>query len=132
MTTAARNGDRPTSGDPIRPGLVRTVVSWRRSGSGRRNLWLLSGAAAVLLVVLLVAVAVVLFSSLSSETASYRNGYTVGGSVYASDSAQSNAHTACTAAEHDPVGVDGMPKGNVASQWLKGCEAGFAAAQSGT
>jgi hypothetical protein len=87
---------------------------------------------ALLVGAVLGAVVVVAFSSLSSETASYRNGYTVGGSVYASDSAQSGARTACTAAQHDPVGVDGMPKGNVAAQWLEGCEAGFAAAQSGT
>ena len=132
MTTAARDGDRPTGGDPIRPGVVRTLLSSRTTGSGRRTLWLFVGAAALLLVAVSIAVAVILFSSLSGETASYRNGYTVGGSVYASDSAESNAQTACTAAEHDPVGVDGMPKGNVASQWLKGCEAGFAAAQSGT
>jgi hypothetical protein len=130
MTTAARNGDRPSQGDPIGPGLVRTLLSWK-TGSGRRHLWLLAGAAALLLIVVAIAVTVVAFSSLGSETASYRNGYTVGGSVYASDSAQSNAQTACTAAEDDPVGVDGMPKDNVASQWLKGCEAGFAAAQSG-
>lgn len=131
MTTAARDGELPAGGDPIRPGLVRTLLSSAQNESGRRNRWLLAGAVAVLLLVVGIAVSVVLFSSLSSETASYRNGYTVGGSVYASDAAESNAQTACTAAEHDPVGVDGMPKGNVASQWLKGCEAGFEAAQSG-
>lgn len=130
MTTAAQNGDRPYQGDPIGPGLIQTLLSWK-AGSDRRHLWLAAGAAAVLLVVLAIAVTVVAFSSLGSETASYRNGYTVGGSVYASDSAESKAQTACTAAENDPVGVDGMPKGNVAAQWLKGCEAGFAAAQSG-
>jgi hypothetical protein len=132
MTTAARNGDRPSAGDPIGPGLIGTLRSSWKTGSGRRQLWLLAGAAALLLVVVAIAVTVVAFGSLGSESASYRNGDTVGGSVYASDSSESNAQTACTAAEHDPVGVDGMPKGNVPSQWVKGCEAGFAAAQSGS
>lgn len=131
MATAARDGDLPAGGDPIRPGLVRTLLSSGKTGSGRRSLWLLAGATAVLTLAVAIAVAVVLFASLSRESASYRDGYTVGGSVYASDSAESNATTACTAAEHEPVAVDGMPKGNVPSQWVKGCVAGFEAAQSG-
>lgn len=132
MTTGARDGNRPTGGDPIGPGLVRTLLSSRRTWPGRRSLWLLAGVATILLLALSIAVAVILFTSLSGETASYRNGYTVGGSVYASDTAEADAQTACTSAEHDPVGVDGMPKGNVASQWLKGCVAGFEAAQAGS
>jgi len=131
MAMAARDGDLPAGGDPIRPGLARTLLSSRKTRSGRQNLWLLAGAAAVLLLAVSIAVAVILFASLSGETASYRDGYTVGGSVYASDSAEANGQAACTAAEHDPVDVDGMPKGDVASQWLKGCVAGFEAAQSG-
>lgn len=131
MVRAARDGDLPTGGDPIRPGLVRTLLSSGKDGSKRRNLWLLVAAAAVLILAVSIAVAVILFASLSGESASYRDGYTVGGSVYAADTAESNAQTACTAAEHGPVDVDGMPKGNVPSQWLKGCVAGFEAAQSG-
>jgi hypothetical protein len=80
----------------------------------------------------LVAVAVVLFSSLSGESASYKDGDTVGGSIYASDSAQLGATAACQAAEHHPVADSGMPKGDDPAQWVKGCVAGFEAAQAGT
>ncbi len=132
MVTATRDGDLPPEGDPIRSGLVRRLSRSRGTRVGRRNLLLIAGAAIVLVIVLMIAVSVVLFSSLSGESASYKSGYTVGGSVYSSDSAEAGAQAACQAAQSDPVGVDGMPEGDDPTQWIKGCVAGFEAAQSGT
>ena len=132
MVTGAQRDDSPGGGDPIGPGLLRSVAANRKTPAGRRNLLLAAGVAALLLVVVLIAVAVVLFSSLSGESASYKDGDTVGGSIYASDSAQLGATAACQAAEHHPVADSGMPKGDDPAQWVKGCVAGFEAAQAGT
>ena len=102
MVTGAQHDDSPGGGDPIGPGLLRSVAAHRGHPAGRRNLLLVAGAAAVLLVVVLTAVVVVLFSSLSGRAPPTRTATRSGGSIYASDSAELSATVACQAAESAP------------------------------
>jgi hypothetical protein len=128
MVSEAQPADGSYEGDPIGPGFFASLqrVSGRRWG---RHVWIL---AVVLVVVGIIAVSVVLFSSLSGESQSYKDGYSAGGNVYAADgSAELAARPACTKTELRGPHHGGLPSGANATQWLKGCVDSFELAQSG-
>jgi hypothetical protein len=78
----------------------------------------------LLLVAVIVGLGASMISSLSGETQSYRDGYSVGGSAYGSYSSES-ATQACRTME-----LGSLPSGDSSSQWLKGCMASFDASQA--
>ena len=104
----------------------------RFSGTARRRLVVIL-AVVVVVVALVVSLSLLLFSSTSRQSQSYKDGYSVGGAVYAADGkAQLGAQQACTATELRGPHHGGLPAGANATQWLKGCVAAFALAQGGT
>jgi hypothetical protein len=119
---------RPT-GDPIGPGFFRTFGRVWGTKNGRRTIVLGVG---LLIVSVAIVVGLVIFSSVSRESQSYRDGYSIGGAVYGSDAtAQAGAQQACQKAELKGPEQGGLPLGDDQTQWLKGCVAAFASAQSG-
>jgi hypothetical protein len=115
-------------GDPIGPGFFRTAKRVWGTRMGRRTI--IVGVGLFILSVLIV-VGLVIFSATSRQSQSYRDGYSIGGDVYGSDAyAQANAQQACKKAEVRGPGQEGVPLGDDPTQWLKGCRAAFAAAQS--
>jgi hypothetical protein len=87
----------------------------------------------LVLVGVVVAIGLVLFSSISHQSQSYKDGYSVGGAVYAADaSAQLGARQACKETELRGPHHGGLPSGANATQWIDGCVAAFALAQGGT
>ena len=122
--------DGTYAGDPIRPGYLSTLL--RTPGTARRRLVVIL-AVVVVVVALVVSLSLLLFSSTSRQSQSYKDGYSVGGAVYAADGkAQLGAQQACTATELRGPHHGGLPAGANATQWLKGCVAAFALAQGGT
>jgi hypothetical protein len=118
------------AGDPIGPGFFHTARRVWGTRMGRRTIVI--GVGLIVMAVLIV-VGLVIFSSESRESQSYRDGYSVGGSVYASDAyAQLNAQQACKNAELRGPQHGGLPQGDDPTQWLKGCVGSFATAQAGT
>jgi hypothetical protein len=88
---------------------------------------------ALVVVVVVIGVGLVIFSSMSRESQSYKDGFSVGGAVYASDaSAELVAQQACKATELRGPSHGGLPSGANATQWLKGCVDAFNSAQGGT
>jgi hypothetical protein len=86
----------------------------------------------VVVVVLLISAGLLVFASMSRETQAYKDGFSVGGNVYASDSsAQEGAQQACRSTELLSPSNGGRPAGDNASQWLKGCVEAFNTAQGG-
>ncbi len=129
MVTEAQSMDGPQGGDPIGPGL-RT--SLRRVWGTRRGRQALALAAGIVVVVVVLTIGLVVFSSISRESQSYKDGFSVGGAVYAADSpAQLGAQQACTNTELRGPHHGGLPSGDNPVQWQKGCVAAFASAQSG-
>jgi hypothetical protein len=128
MVTERQSTDAPYGGDPIGPGLLASLK--RISGTRRgRNAMLLAGG--VVAVVVLFVIGLVVFSSMSSESQSYKDGYSVGGAVYAADAAaQLDAQQACKTSELRGPHHGGLPSGDNAEQWQQGCVAAFASAQS--
>jgi hypothetical protein len=117
------------AGDPIGPGLFRTVRQIWGTKMGRRTIVVGVG---LILVSVVIVIGLVIFSSMSRESQSYRDGYSVGGAVYGSDAAaQADAQPACKTAELKDPEQGGLPSGDDQTQWLKGCVAAFASAQSG-
>jgi hypothetical protein len=102
-------------------GLSRTWGTER----GRRSLIYLMG---LVVVVVIIGLGVVMFSSLSRESQSYRDGFSSGGSAYGSYGSES-AQQACKTTELRGSGLGGLPKDDNSTQWLQGCVAGFNAAQ---
>jgi hypothetical protein len=95
---------------------------------GRRTIVLGVG---LIVVSVVIVVGLVIFSSMSRESQSYRDGYSIGGAVYASDAyVQVDAQQACKKAELHGPEQGGLPSGDDQTQWLKGCVAAFATAQS--
>jgi hypothetical protein len=118
------------AGDPIGPGFFQTARHVWGTRMGRRTI--VVGAGLIVIAVLIV-VGLVVFSSESRESQSYRDGYSVGGAVYASDAyAQLGAQAACKKAELRGQGDGGLPQGDDPTQWVKGCVGSFATAQAGT
>jgi hypothetical protein len=129
MVTESQSTDGPYGGDPIGPGLFTSLR--RASGTKRGRQALLLGVGIVMVVVLLT-VGLVIFSSMSRESQSYKDGFSVGGAVYAADSAaQLSAQLACKNTELRGPHDGGLPSGDSAAQWQKGCVAAFASAQGG-
>ncbi len=102
----------------------------RRTWASSRGRWLLVMVTGLVLVVVLVVVAVVMFGSLSGESQSYRDGYSVGGSVFTADSSGVSPRQACTAAALQGPKQGGKPAGDSSSQWIQGCVDSFENAQS--
>jgi hypothetical protein len=129
MVTEPQSTDPPYEGDPIGPGLFTSLR--RASGTKRgRNALLL--AAGIVVVVVIFVIGLVLFSSISRQSQSYKDGFSVGGAVYAADaSAQLGAQQACKATELRGPHHGGLPHGDNAEQWQQGCIAAFASAQGG-
>lgn len=88
-------------------------------------------AAGVVVVIVILTIGLVVFSSISRQSQSYKDGFSVGGAVYAADSAQLGARQACMKTELRGPNHGGLPSGDSAAQWQKGCVAAFASAQSG-
>jgi hypothetical protein len=129
MVTEAQSKDSPYGGDPIGPGLITRL---RRAWGTKRGRQALALAAGVVVVLVLLTIGLVVFSSISRESQSYRDGFSVGGAVYAADSAaQLGAQQACKNTEFRGPQHGGVPVGDNPTQWQKGCVAAFASAQSG-
>jgi hypothetical protein len=119
-----------SQGDPIGPGFFRSFT--RAYGSKRRRQLLLLAVVSVVIVVVL-GVGLAVFSSMSRQSQSYKDGFSAGGPVYASDStAQLGARQACKASEEISPQFGGLPAGANAAQWLKGCVSAFESAQDGS
>lgn len=118
------------SPDPIRPGLIRSL---RRGSDVKRGRLTLVIVVAVAIVVVIFGVGLIVFSSLSRESQSYKDGYSVGGAVYSKvGSADETAQYACDQAELRPASRGGRPSRDNAAQWIKGCADAFNTAQAGT
>jgi hypothetical protein len=129
MVTGAQSTEEPYQGDPVGPGLF--AILRRVSGTKRGRQALLLAAGVVVVVVILV-VGLVIFSSISRESQSYKDGFSVGGAVYAADGgAELGAQQACKNTEIRGPHHGGLPSGDNAAQWQKGCVAAFASAQGG-
>jgi hypothetical protein len=129
MVTEPQSTDAPYGGDPIGPGLF---TSLRRAWGTKRGRRALLVGVGIVVVVVILALGLVLFSSISQESQSYRDGFSVGGAVYAADAtAQLGAAQACEATEVRGAHRGGLPSGDNAEQWRQGCVAAFASAQSG-
>ena len=84
----------------------------------------------ILVVVLIVFVGgAVMFSSLRSESQSYKDGYSSGGTAFTADTAQEGAQQACQAIQFHSPAAGGIPRGDDATQWLQGCISAFNNAQ---
>jgi hypothetical protein len=118
------------AGDPIRPGFFANLL--RAPGPNRRRLVLVL-AVVVVVVAVAVTLGLLLFPSMSRQSQSYKDGYSVGGAVYAADgAAELGAQQACKATELRGPHHGGLPEGANSTQWMKGCVAAFALAQGGT
>jgi hypothetical protein len=87
-------------------------------------------ATGLVVVIVLVCIAVVMFGSLSGESQSYRDGYSVGGNVFTADGAGVSPRQACTAAAFREPKLGGKPAQDESSQWIQGCVDSFENAQS--
>jgi hypothetical protein len=82
--------------------------------------------------VIAIGVGLIVFSSMSRQSQSYKDGFSVGGAVYASDStAELGAQQACQVAELRGPKNGGLPRGANGAQWIAGCVAAFISAQGG-
>jgi hypothetical protein len=118
-----------STGDPIGAGFFGTLRNVWGTAVGRRTI--VVGASLVILAVIIV-IGLVVFSDVSRQSQSYRDGYSVGGMAYAADAyAQVDAQEACKKTELSGPEHGGLPVGDDPTQWLKGCVAAFASAQSG-
>ncbi len=124
-----QTADRSYGGDPIGPGLLHTLRGASGTKRGRHALILAVG---LVVVGVVIAISLVVFSSMSRQTQSYKDGYSVGGAIYAADSsAQLGARQACRKAALRGPHQGGLPSGANATQWINGCAEAFASAQSG-
>ena len=129
MVTEAKSTDGPHGGDPISPGLF---TSLRRVAATKRGRHALLLAVGIVVVVVILTIGLVVFSSMSRESQSYKDGFSVGGAVYAADgAAQLGAQQACRKTERQGPHHGGLPTGDNATQWQKGCVAAFVSAQGG-
>jgi hypothetical protein len=130
MVSDVQREDSTYAGDPIRPGFFSNLL--RSSGTNRRRQVLILGAV-VVVVAVAVTLGLLLFPSMSRQSQSYKDGYSVGGAVYAADGkVELGAQQACKATELRGPHHGGLPAGANATQWMKGCVAAFALAQGGT
>jgi hypothetical protein len=99
-------------------------------GSATSRLWqtragrrAIVGGGIVLILLVILIVGVVMFSSLSHESQSYKDGYSAGGNVASSSASNGTARQACVLAERAPSAAGGIPAGDNSAQWLQGCVA---------
>jgi len=127
MISGARAQQGPaTTGGPIRAGFSRGPSRAWATKSGRRRLIFL---VVLVVVVVVMGLGVLMFSSLSGESQSYRDGYTAGGPAYGFYGSE-GAEQACKTMELRGSGLGGLRPGDNSTQWLKGCVAGFNATQA--
>jgi hypothetical protein len=130
MVSHVQPEDGAYAGDPIHPGFFANLL--RTPGLKRRRIALIL-AAALVVVAVTVTLFLLLFPSMSRQSQSYKDGYSVGGAVYAADgTAEFSAQQACKETELRGPHHGGLPAGANATQWMKGCVSSFALAQSGT
>ena len=128
MVSEAQPANSAYEGDPIGPGFFHTL----RRSSRSRGRYALILAVSLVIVGVIITVGLVLFSSMSRQSQSYKDGYSVGGAVYAADaSAQLGARQACKKTELRGPHHGGLPAGANATQWLRGCVEAFVSAQGG-
>ncbi len=128
MVDGTQQAERP-AGDPIGPGFFRTLSKVWGTKLGRRTIVVGVG---LFIVSVIIVIGLVVFSDVSRQSQSYRDGYSVGGAAYAADAyAQRDAQQACQKTELSGPEHGGLPVGDDPAQWLKGCVAAFASAQSG-
>jgi hypothetical protein len=129
MVSETEPSDGSYEGDPIGPGFFHTLRQKSGTKKGRHALILAVGVVAVGVII---AIGLVLVSSISRQSQSYKDGYSVGGAVYAADgSAQLGAQAACKKTELRGPHHGGLPVGANARQWLHGCTEAFESAQGG-
>jgi hypothetical protein len=104
----------------------------RRASSTPQGGRFLVLAAGLLVLVVILGVGLFVFSAMSRDSQSYRDGFSIGGAVYSTDSAsQEGASQACEKSEMRGPSRGGLPVGDNPTQWLKGCVAAFESAQGG-
>jgi Na+-transporting methylmalonyl-CoA/oxaloacetate decarboxylase gamma subunit len=101
-------------------GLGSAVSRLWKKRAGRRAI---VGGGIVLILLVILIVSVVMFSSLSHESQSYKDGYSAGGSVASSGASNGTARQACVLAERAPAAAGGIPAGDNPAQWVQGCVA---------
>jgi hypothetical protein len=132
MVSETESTDGPYGGDPIGPGLFASLRRASGTKRGRQALLIGAGIFVVVVIAVVLAIGLVVFSSMSRQSQSYKDGFSVGGAVYAADAtAQLDAQQACKKTELKGPHHGGLPAGDNAAQWQKGCVASFASAQSG-
>jgi hypothetical protein len=112
--------------NPVGPAFSRSLVRAWDSETGRRRLILLAG---VIVVTTIIGLGALMFSSLSGESQSYRDGYSSGESAYGLYGSTS-AQEACKLVEVHGSGLGGLGRGDNPAQWMKGCVASFNATQA--
>jgi hypothetical protein len=126
MVTERQSTEALYEGDPIGPGLFTSLRRVSGTKRGRNGLLLTAGA---VVVVVMFVIWLVIFSTMSRHSQSYKDGYSVGGGVYAADVAQLDPQQACKTTELRGPHHGGLPSGDNAKQWQQGCVAAFASAQ---
>jgi hypothetical protein len=107
--------------NPAGPVFARSLGRAWESETGRRRLILLG---AVVVVSVIIGLTAVMFLSLSSESQSYRDGYSAGETAYGLYGSTS-PQEACKLVELRGSGLGGLGRGDNSAQWLKGCVASF-------
>lgn len=100
--------------------------AWGSTNGRRAIVW---GAVGVLVLVV-VSISIAMFTSITGEPQSYKNGFSSGGTVYSADGTGASPEQACRTAAARPPNFGGVPAGENSTQWIKGCVAGFEGAQS--
>jgi hypothetical protein len=107
--------------DPLGEGFSRSLSRTWESEKGRRRLIRLTVA---VIVIVIVGLGALMFSSLSGESQSYRDGYSAGETAYGLYSSES-AQQACNTVELHGSGLGGLGRGDNPTQWIQGCVASF-------
>ena len=123
-TRTGEAGDTGAIGSRLVQWFIRT---WRTTNGRRAMVW----ASIVLIAAIVVVTGIVVFTSIAGESASYKLGFSSGGSVFAADSAGISADQACRTAATRPAADGGVPVDGNPTDWVNGCVAAFQAAQNG-
>lgn len=121
----AKNGLSATGGQ-IGPRLARSLRRAWGTEKGRRRLGFLVG---LVVVVVIIGLGTLMFSSISGQSQSYRDGYSAGGSAFGTYGSE-GAQQACKTMELRSPGLGGLAPRDNSAEWLKGCLAGFNATQA--
>jgi hypothetical protein len=116
------------AGNRIGAAFSRRLRQTWASDKGRRAIICLM---VLLVVLILVGLGAQMVSSISSQTTSYKDGYSAGGNAYSLyGSVGEGAQQACEKTALKGARFGGRPAGDNASQWLKGCVDSFNTIQS--